>query len=70
MNNRLFHAIPALLQEVYDDEVRQSALSTDEKERCLDRIMIAPGNHVFHVDYKFGEQKKNPITAKSKNTPP
>jgi len=55
-NNRLFNVLPDLLQQAYNEEVAQSALSADEKERYQTSIVSAYKNVSQQVAPPFLEK--------------
>ena len=52
-NNMLFNAVPAILQNSYNEEVEQSSLPTEEKERYSSRIVSAYKNSGQYVSKPF-----------------
>lgn len=52
-NNMLFNAVPLILQHAFNEEVDQSSLTTEEKERYSSRILSAYKNAAQQVAKPF-----------------
>lgn len=55
-NNMLFNSVPLILQNAYNEEVDQSSLPEDDKERYRSRILSAYKNSAQHVAKPFANK--------------